>query len=477
MKEKVLLVTSSFEHIAEGNVQGELDVEASEKTYYPLGLAYLHSYLESKEIEVETLPLNYVSGKECIKEVLSKIKTFSPDILGLNLLTSNRVSSYKLIEEVHKRYPRLQIVLGGIHSTIMYEQLIEKFPYIIVVLGEGEITFEELIKELGNKSPDLNKIDGLAFWKGDGVGRTPPRRVIQDLDILPFPKHDMFFKSDKRKFASLLTTRGCFFSCSFCCLNPETKRMVRYRSPENVVDEIEYLTINFPQIEEIIIQDDSFFVDNERVIKICDEIIRRKIKMSFVCSGRIKPVSKEMIKKLEQANFRTVMVGIETCNDEMLRRAHKGISKADIVKTFKLFKKSKLNIKTFLIVGLPGETKETILEACKFMQQLQRIKYVSFPPSSNILVIYPGTEVYEIAKEQGIIDDDFWLGDQEIPFYTGEHSVEELRKFGETLANHISYYKLKTWDGFKAQYLMIPYVIEYVLIRILAKMKGGKNRK
>ncbi len=473
MKNKILLVASSFEDIVSGNVGGKLTVESSEITYYPLGLAYLHSYLESKGISVETLPLNYVSYKDCLKRVMKKIKSFSPNIVGLNLLTSNRVSSYKLIEAIHKKYPKLQIVLGGIHSTIMYKQLVVKYPFIIVVLGEGEITFEELTRELSKRTPTPAKIDGLAFYN-EGVQRTPPRKVIQDLDILPFPKHELYFKGNsKRKSASLLSTRGCYFACSFCCLNPETKRMVRFRSPKNVVDEIEYITNTFPQIKEIIIQDDSFFANNERVIEICDEIIKRKIKMSFICSGRIIPVSKEMILKLEQANFRTVMLGIETCNDKMLSRAHKGITKKDIVKTFKLFAKSKLNLKTFLIVGLPGETKETIKEACEFIQKLQKIKYISFPPSSNILMIYPGTEVYEIAKSKGIVNDNFWLYDKEIPFYTVEHSIDELREFGEILAEHISYYKLNTIKGFKAQYKFIPDIIRYLLIRLYAKYIRG----
>ena len=473
MKKKILLVATSFEDIVSGNVEGKLTVESSETTYYPLGLAYLHSYLESKGISVETLPLNYAGYKECIGKVLKKIKTFSPSIVGLNLLTSNRVSSYQLIEAIHEKYPKVQIVLGGIHSTIMYKQLVEKYPFIIVVLGEGEITFEELINELGKRTSRLNKVDGLAFWK-EGVQRTSPRQVIQDLDILPFPKHELYFKrNNKRKSASLLSTRGCYFSCSFCCLNPETKRMVRFRSPKNVVDEIEYLANAFPQIKEIIIQDDSFFVDNERVIEICDEIIKRKIKMSFICSGRIIPVSKEMIKKLEEANFRTVMLGIESCNDEILRRARKGINKKDILNAFKLFKNSKLNLKTFLIVGLPGETIDTLNETAKFIQRLQKIKYISFPLTSNILVIYPGTEVYEIAKLKGIVNDNFWLYDKEIPFYTVEHSVDELREFGEILAEHISYYKLKTLRGFKAQYKLIPDIIKYLLIRLNAKYIRG----
>jgi len=258
-------------------------------------------------------------------------------------------------------------------------------------------------------------------------------------------------------------------NCSYCCLNHESKRIVRFRSPKNVVDEIEYLVNTFPQLNEIAIQDDSFFIDNQRVIKICDEIIKRKIKVNFKCSGRIKPVCSEMIQKLEEANFRIVMLGIESANDEILKRCHKGINKKDMLNAFKLFSESKITLKVFLITGLPGETEETIKETAEFIQQLQKIKYVSFLNSSNVLMIYPGTEVYEIAKKAGVIDDSFWLSDKEIPFYTVEHSPEELRRFGDILTNYISYYELKTWKGFKCQYKMVPYIMKYVINKLIEK--------
>jgi len=470
MKNKILLVSTCFEDVVEGNLSGKIKEEDIDRTTYPSGVIYLQSYLESKGIEVESLYLNYLSYSEGLEKVKDMIKKFSPTIIGLQLLSSNRVSSYKLIEYLHKNYPWMEIILGGIHSTIMYKQLIKKYPFLIIILGEGEITLEELINEIGKERINLKKIDGLAFWDYElkDVVRTKPREVIKDLDVLPFPKHEEFFKGGRTS-ACMLTSRGCPFACSYCCLNPEAKRIVRFRSPKNVVDEIEYLMNKFPQMNEVAFQDDSFFIDNQRVIAICDEIIKRGINLNFKCSGRIKPVSMEMIKKLEEANFKTVMMGIESANNEILRKCHKGITQKDILDTFSLFVKSKITLKTFLIVGLPGETEETITETAKFIQMIQKIKYFSSPNSSNILMIYPGTEVYEIAKSKGMIDDSFWLEDKEVPFYTAEHSKEELQRFGEILINHISYYRLFTWKGFKLQYHMIPYIIKYIEYKLMEK--------
>jgi len=461
MKNKVLLVSASFE-----DMPFVPDTKTDENSHYPLGLAYLHSYLESKDIASKILFLNHKDHTYCFKRVIKEIEDFSPDVVGFQMLAASRVSTYRLIEHIQENYPGIKIVIGGIYATIMYEQLIEKYPFLIAVLGEGEITLTELVKALNKTKPNLEKIDGIAFYSKEGVRRTKPRKLIEDLDTLPFPKHELFFKDSKRYSGGLLTTRGCPFACSFCCLNPEQKRIVRFRSPKCVVDEIEYMVKKFPQMTEVFIHDDSLFIDNKRVIEICDEIIKRKIKTSFVCSGRMKPISKELIKKLEQANFTRVMLGIESGDNEMLKNCHKGINQDDILKTFKLFAKSKINLKVFLLVGLPGETIETIKETARFVKKLQKIKYVSFPSFANLLVVYPGTEVYEIAKQKGMIDDDFWLSDKETPIYTAENSHAKLKEFGDILQNNISFYRILTLKGFKAQFEMIPYLIKYLLIKI-----------
>jgi radical SAM superfamily enzyme YgiQ (UPF0313 family) len=462
-RKKVLLITSSFEtpFVPEG--------KTNEESHYPIGLAYLYSFLKSINVNIRMLTLNHKSYNSCFKRVIEEIKNFSPKIIGFQILTSNRVSSYRLIEKVHENYPEIKIIIGGIHTTIMYKQLIEKYPFLIAVLGEGEITFSELIKELNKDKPNFKKIDGLAFYKNGSVTRTKPRKLIENLDSLPFPEHELFFKNSKRYSGCLLTSRGCHFSCSFCCLNPEAKRIVRFRSPKNVVDEIEYMIKKFPQMTEIFIHDDSFFVDNQRVIEICDEIIKRKVKLDFVCSGRVKPISKKMIEKLEKANFKRVIIGVESGDNGILNSCHKGINQEDILNAFKLFSKSSINLKTFLILGLPGENIETVNETARFIKKLQKIKYVSYGNFSNFLMVYPGTEVYDIAKSKGMITDEYWLSDKEIPLYTAENSYEKLNKLGNILLDNVSFKRIITLSGFRAQFEMIPYLVKYILNKIKEK--------
>jgi len=171
----------------------------------------------------------------------------------------------------------------------------------------------------------------------------------------------------------------------------------------------------FPQMKTIWIQDDTFFLNNKRAIEFCDEVIRRGIKTSFCCIGRIKPLSEELISKLEEAGFKEVSFGMESGDDGILERCHKGITTDDIENAMNKFAKTDINVNLYIIVGLPGESKETILNTAKFIQKIQKIKYVHFW-CSNILQVFPGTEVYGMLKQKGKITDDYWMTPQIVPY-------------------------------------------------------------
>jgi radical SAM superfamily enzyme YgiQ (UPF0313 family) len=477
MPAKVLLITSSFEEVSllTASCDQESGTKLTDKSHYPLGIAYLHSYLESQGNDVRSLCLNHCSYEQCFETVVETIEEFSPEIIGLQILTPNRVSSYRLIEYIHEKHPNIQLVVGGIHSTIMYRQLIEKYPFLIAVLGEGELTFSELIETLHNENTDLTGIDGIAFYHNNSVVKTNQRRLIDNLDILPFPKHDLFFKAE-RSFGCFITTRGCPFACSFCSLDSISRRRVRCRSVKNVVDEIENMINKFPQMTTIWIHDDSFFLNNKRVIEFCDEITRRKIKKEFVCSGRMKPLSEELVGKLEQANFKKVLLGLESGNDEILKAAHKGITKEDAVNAFKLFSRSSIEVHVFLIVGLPGETLETVMETVNLVKKLQRIKYTYYPDIAALLTIYPGTEIFDIAKANGMIDNEFWLSEEATPIFTVENDGEQLFQFKEIYLNHLSMDRFLTKAGFGAQFTMLPYIMKYIFFDVEFSFKDVLNR-
>jgi len=422
-------------------------------------LAYLHAYLESQGNEVKMLFLNTYSYEICFADSMNAVRDFSPDVVGLQVFTQNRVSTYRIVEMIHAQYPALPIVLGGIHATVMHEQILKKYPFVIIVRGEGEITFQKLVETL-RAGKDIASVEGIAFNRKGEVVLTPDRQLIDNLDSLPFPKHELFFNHG-RTFGCILTSRGCPFNCSFCALESITRRRYRARSVENVMQEIEYMMKAFPQMKRVWIHDDTFFLDNERAIRFCDEVIRRKLPLEFVASGRIKPVSAELFRKLEQANFKKILFGLESGTDEILAAARKAITQKDVIETFRLLSKSKMEITTFLIVGLKGETLGTVKSTADFVKKIQKLKYTYFD-DIGVLIIYPGTEICRLAKEGGQITDDFWLSEKMTPFFEAEHSKEELFRFKKILLDRIALKRLFTIDGFLAQWDMIPYVVLYL---------------
>lgn len=465
MGKKILLITSSFEEISliTASSKKKKGFKVDKNSHYPLGLAYLHSYLESKGYKVNTLSLNNYNYTDCFNIVKNEIKNIDPDYVCFQVLTANRVSSYQLIKYIHSIYPNKIIIAGGIHATIMYKQLARMFPYVIIVIGEGEITLYELIKELSKNKPRIEKINGIAYTKKNKLIITKPRKLISDLDILPFPRHELFFKDSDRTVGDILTMRGCPFRCSFCCLDKISGGIVRKRSVENVINEILWMINQFPQMDTVWVHDDSFLLDNQRVIKFCKEVVKRKIKINFICSARVKPISMALIREMERAHFTLVLLGVESGSEDLLRKCHKGITKKDIINTVELFSKSNINISTFLIVGLPGENKRTIKETSDFVKQLQKIKYFYYSEDGAILTVYPGTEIYETAKQNKVLNDDYWLSDKPTPLYEVENTKEELFAFKEYLLNNISLNRLFSLQGFIKQYMMIPYIIKYVL--------------
>jgi len=449
---RVLLVSPSFEKEWRSSV-------VNSNSHYPLGLGYLHAYLEKNGYIVQTLFLNDYPEKQTISLVKSTLRSFKPAVLGLNMLTNNRVNSFRLIEHVHNKFPNTIIIIGGIHATLMYKQIIQNYHYVIAVIGEGEITAIELLTALKNNK-SLRSIKGIAYWHNKKVMKNPDRELIKDLDMLPIPKHEAFF-SDKRTIASILTSRGCPFNCSFCVLESISRRIYRRRSINNVIQELEYLISHFPQLETVWIHDDQFFLDNARVIEFCNKVIEKNIKLKFICSGRFKPVTKEMVEAIQKAGFIEVLFGLESGSTKVLELCNKRITKEDVVHTMRLFKKTDIFVVTFLIVGLYGETEDTIMEAAKFIQSVQKIRYIYYGDIGT-LTIYPGTHIYDIAKNAGQIDDSYWMTDKPTPLFTVEHTENELKRLKHILLDHISLNNFFSLRGFVAQFSMIQDILGFI---------------
>lgn len=397
--------------------------EQHKNNTYGIGLAYLHAVIEKAGFSIKTECYNNSDSEFGEKAFTEEFSRLMPEYLLVQMFTMNRVSGFQTIRIARQLKPDVKIIVGGIHATILYDQLLQNFDIDYIVIGEGEITIVELLNAL-DAGNNINTIKGIAYKRDGSVVVNPERELLADLDSLPFPKHELFITPD-REMACILTSRGCPFKCTFCCLHSVSKRKYRVRSVENIVEEIEYIRSTFKNINHIQIPDDTFTLNQQRAIDFCNGIIRRNIKMRFTCVARIKPASKELFDLMEKAGFTDIGFGLETGSEKLLKDIHKSITTDDVVRTFEMLKDSKINVTTFLIVGFPGETHETVNETIRLVKRLQKIKYYEFKGVARLWV-YPNTEVYQMMKDAGRIDDNYWLTDKDVPHYTVEHSEQVL---------------------------------------------------
>jgi len=427
MKPKIFLFGSATE-----SQNRKRDMVDEEITQPSIGLLYLDSILKKHGYEVLTRDYTYWTEEHFLEELKKNLVKFEPDVVGISINSMTRISAYKAIKAIKEWKNDTKIILGGIHASVMYEQLLNNFPIDIISIGEAEETFIEILDAISNKK-SIKKIKGIAYKDKDKVIKNPDRELLKDLDSLPFPSYETFM-NPKIKSVYILSSRGCPNNCSFCCLAVISKQRWRFRTTKNVVDEIEFIVKNYPWVESIEFADDTSTLDNKRMIEISKELINRGIKRKFVCQGRIKPISREMFYWMEKAGFVKMIFGIETGAKKLLESIHKGITKEDCINTFNILKEFKnIEVVKNLIVGFPGETEETVNETIEFTKELQRIikmdYFYAFP-----LWVYPGTEVYQIGKSRGWIDDSYWLTNKPCPNFTLEHPMEWLIKMSNKIA-------------------------------------------
>lgn len=428
-KAKIFLLETCVEE--QNKTQGK-SIETN-TVHYSMGFLYLDAVLRENNYEVLTKEYFLWKEENCLKEIEKNIREFNPDFVGIAMMSMTRISAYKAIKLIKSINPKIKLILGGIHPSLMPEQLLKNFPVEAICIGDSEQSLLEILRTLIKKK-SLNNIKGIVYKnKKNKIIFTKIRPPNRELDKITFPNYDVFMNPEIKE-VNMISSRGCPNNCSFCCIQVACKRIWRPISPKRVVDQIEYIIKKYPWVETISFVDDTLTLDNNRVIDICKEIINRNIKMNFNCEARIKPVSREMFYWMEKAGFTKVCFGIESGSEKILESIHKNITKEDCFKTFEILKEfKKIEVVKYLMVGLPGEDEKTVEETIEFVKKLQKIKKMNFFYATPFW-LYPGTEVYMHAVSKGFIDNNYWLTDKPCPLYTLEHSEEWLRRMSNKIA-------------------------------------------
>jgi len=376
-------------------------------------LIFLGTVLRRAGVEVEILDL--LSTRYSLQKIEQRLTRFQPDIIGATSVTLNFPVAVKTLQYSKALIPEATVIMGGPHVTFTAEDTLRTFPEVdVVVRGEGEETLRELVSAL-EEGTGLAKVKGLTFRQNGRISRTEDRPFIQDLDLLPPPERTLFPISRylaMRVPASVLSSRGCPMDCTFCVGHRMTGRQGRFRNPLRVVDEIE--SAHRLGFEEICVDDDLFTRNRRHVSAICDEICRRGLRLKMYIFARVDTVDPPLLRKLKEAGCAMICFGLESGNQKILDRANKRTTVEKARQAVALAKEAGISSFGSFVLGLPGETRETMEETISFAQSLD------IPYGFHLLSPFPGTSIRERAADYGIkiLTDDWSL-------YDADHAVTE----------------------------------------------------
>ena len=430
------------------------------KLFPPTGLEYVATSAEGLVNKLTLLDLRYEKELSDTNSLLDFISR-EIDIVCVSIGWDRQ---FKEICELLSRMPKnIPLVVGGYKATEMADELFKICPNInIIVRGEGEETIKEILKDL-----PLKDIPGISYRDYRGTVAHNENRPLINVDDLPAP--DRALRNNEYRLAvngvdvmnltfdSVLSARGCPFNCKFCTfsLNPlGQRRTYAARNVDSVIREIEGITAQV-----VLFSDDNLFVDAGRAEKICDEIIRRKIKKRFIAQARIEIFKyPRLLEKMVKAGFKGLLVGIESPHDRILTQLNKGFDSATIRAAFKALTKYPIFYNGYFIYGNIGETKEEMLYIPEFAKELgldfiscNKLRIERFSPLRELAEKTPGYHITEKGE-----------------LYSHTYSHAELKKIGRTMK--FSFYTPSRflrilWKGvFEAEFLTFGEIVSLFVV-------------
>lgn len=375
-------------------------------TVPPLGLAYLAAVLENNGHSVRIIDAPALNLS--LLQIRRELERDQPDVIGVTSTTPTIYEALAVVRTARKVCPNAVTVVGGPHASFFATETLKGCRELDVVCkGEGEKTMLELAQAVERKE-SLSNVKGIVFHSGDNIMETTPQPWIKDLDSLPFPARHLLpmdrytILGKKSVIGNIISSRGCPFNCAFCASSLLFGRIFRARSPKNVVDEIEQLVHDY-RPETIEFSDDLFTLDKKRTEAICDEIERRGLDISWACSSRVDTISRALLQRMKRAGCMLIYYGVESGSQRVLNLMKKRISIEQIVKAIKWTKEVGIEALASFIIGFPGETREDVEKTIAFAKKLDT-DYAQF----SFATPYPGTELYRLAKERGLLLTENW---------------------------------------------------------------------
>jgi len=373
----------------------------------PLGLAYIAAVLEQHGYKVSIIdaPALNMTYKDIAKTVYRE----KPDIVGIQALTPTIYNAFNVAKLVRKVLPETTIVMGGYHPTFAdIETLKECKEVDVCVRGEGEYTMLDIVKNI-EKQSDFSRVLGITYRNKSGrIVRNPNRPLIKNLDELPFPARHLLPMDKYMVFGmkvpatTIVCSRGCPMRCSFCASSAMYGGVVRFRSPENVVAEIEHVKEKY-EVKMIAFVDDTFTLFRRWVNRLCDRILEKKLDIIWGAAARVDTLNLQTLIKMKKSGCSTLFFGIESGVEFILKNIGKTFTLRKVMKVFEWCRKLGIRIIASFALGFPGETLDTIRRTIEFAKKLKP-DFVVF----SIATPYPGTAFFKECLDKGILKIKDW---------------------------------------------------------------------
>ncbi|UCG37012.1 MAG: cobalamin-dependent protein [Candidatus Bathyarchaeota archaeon] len=393
----------------------------------PLGILELASYLEEKAEDVEIEVLDCQAEQFSWQDLENHIERLTPDIVAPSALaTCNSYAVANTVGIAKKVNPQTTTVVGGQHFTATADESLAAYPEIdIIVRGEGEQTFAELVREFGqHKKPALHKIKGISFKQGDRIFHNPPRAFIKDLDDLPFPgyhlvrehmdKYHFTMMAGSKNYALIEGSRGCPHKCTFCSQWKYWNGQWRSKSAKRIADEFEYCYNEYGS-KFLWLVDDNFGL-GKHVDDLCDEILKRGIAddILWFVQARIDDViqHQNVLSKMHKAGNQWMLIGAESGNIATLETFNKKIRPSDVKQAVELLRKSDIFAQATFIIGERKDSAQTIHHLREFANHVDPDLAIFM-----ILTPFPGTDLYEEARQNQ------WIEDSNFANYDMTHAI------------------------------------------------------
>lgn len=395
----------------------------------PLGIGYLSALLEKRGFEVDVIDCQ--AGHLSHVEAGALLEKRNPDIVGVTSTTLTYNSALEIVRVARRVCPKSVTMMGGCHVTFWDREALEACPELdIVVRGEGESAMVELAEKIAS-GKDFRDVVGTSCRKEGGFVRNADGVFVKDLDSLPYPAYHLMpvesFRRQGEILFPILSSRGCVYWCDFCSAVRMFGRKYRTRSVEKVLDEIEFMHKKFGS-DRFTFYDDLFTRDQPRVMAICDGILARKLKIRWDCETRLDMVTKELLVKMKEAGCIAIWFSVESSSQRLLDAMDKGFKAEQAVNAFKWAREAGLVTVASVLLGHPGETKESAWETIRFVEKLNPddVGY-------NIATPYPGIPLRDHVIKMGwlrVYDFDHY--DTQTPtFETPMMSLKELGQIRE----------------------------------------------